>query len=479
VVLLCAWSTIGLFGRLNYDYRGKYLAEINLRYDGTSRFRGNKIWNWFPSFSMGWNVAKEDFWKSYTDICNELKFRFSYGELGNQNTTNWYQTYQTINTKAASGAWLQGGVKPNVAISPDLVSSSLGWEKVSTYNLAIDFSLFNNRLTGTAEYFGRYTDDMVGDAPELPSTLGTDVPVINNTNLKTIGWELQIGWKDLLQNGIGYSARVSLSDARTKITKYPNNPTNSISSTLSGYYTGNIWGYVTEGIAKTDAEMDAHLASLPNGGQDALGSLWSAGDIMYKDLNNDGKISSGAGTTYDPGDKKIIGNSTPRYLLGVNLAANWKNFDVSMYFQGVLKRDYFQGSWYFWGVAGAKSRTTCFSEHLDFFRNETYEAFTDTNADAYYARPSFTRRNKQVQTKYLQDASYVRLKNLQIGYTLPKSFSKKLCINKCRIYLSGENLLTFSHMTDIFDPETISGGYGWGNSYPLAKTYSIGINLTF
>lgn len=475
-----SWSTAGFFGRINYDYDGKYLAEVNLRYDGTSRFRRDQRWNLFPSFSLGWNIARESFWESLSDKVNTLKLRLSYGELGNQNTTNWYQTYQVINVSAASGTWLQNGVKPTIAAAPGLVSTALGWETIRTYNVGLDFGLFDNRLRGSFDYFIRNTNDMVGNAPELPNILGTAVPVTNNTDLRTQGWELELGWNDRLNNGLGYAVRMTLSDAKTKITSYPNNPTNAIGQTLEGHELGEIWGYETIGIAKTQEEMDAHLASLPNGGQNALGSNWSAGDIMYADLNGDGKISAGASTLADPGDRKVIGNNTPRYLFGLDLSADWKGFDFRAFFQGVLKRDYWQGSFYFWGAHDDIWWSAALKDHTDFFIAESYEAF-EANTDAYYPRPLWRegQKNRQVQTRYLQDASYVRLKNLQLGYTLPTTLTEKINIQKLRFYVSGENLLTFTKMANMFDPETVGGGASNGNAYPLSRTISVGMNLTF
>jgi len=475
-----SWSTAGFFGRINYDYDGKYLAEVNLRYDGTSRFRRDQRWNLFPSFSLGWNIARESFWESLSDKVNTLKLRLSYGELGNQNTTNWYQTYQIMQISAASGTWLQNGVKPTTAAAPGLVSTALGWETIRTYNVGLDFGLFDNRLRGSFDYFIRNTNDMVGNAPELPNILGTAVPVTNNTDLRTQGWELELGWNDRLNNGLGYAVRMTLSDAKTKITSYPNNPTNSLGQTLEGHELGEIWGYETIGIAKSQEEMDAHLASLPNGGQNALGSNWSAGDIMYADLNGDGKISAGASTLADPGDRKVIGNNTPRYLFGLDLSADWKGFDFRAFFQGVLKRDYWQGGFFFWGAHDDIWWSTELVQHEDFFLAEPYEAF-DANLDAYYPRPLWRegQKNRRVQTRYLQDASYVRLKNLQLGYTLPATLTKKINIQKLRFYVSGENLLTFTKVAGMFDPETIGGGAGTGNAYPLSRTISVGMNLTF
>lgn len=345
------WSTAGFFARVNYDYQGKYLIEGNLRADGTSRFRKGNQWKAFPSVSVGWNIARENFFEPINDVIGTLKLRASYGSLGNQNTTNWYQTYQTMSVGSSDGSWLMNGKKPNTATAPGLVSTTLTWETIESYNIGLDWGLLNNRLTGSFDYYIRNTKDMVGNAPELPAILGTAVPVTNNTDLRTSGWELSIGWNDRLSNGLNYGAKFNISDARTKITRYPNNPTNAISTYIEGRYINEIWGYETVGLAKTDEEMQAHLATLPNGGQNALGSDWRAGDIMYADLNGDGKISGGAGTLNDHGDMKVIGNHTPRYLFGLDLNASWKGFDVRVFFQGVMKRDYWQGSTYLFGAA--------------------------------------------------------------------------------------------------------------------------------
>jgi len=308
------WSTSGYFGRINYDYKGKYLFEGSLRYDGASRFRPEKRWIYSPSASAGWNLDREDFWKPLEKYINTLKIRGSYGELSNQNTDNWYPTYSVMPVGSSNGTWLINGAKPNTSSAPGLVTSSLSWESVRTWNIGTDISFLNSRLTTTVEYFTRYTDNMIGPAPELPVILGTAVPVANNTNLKSVGFEFDIAWKDRLQNGLGYSVHALLSDSKTKITKYPN-PTGNLSAYREGSMMGEIWGYKTIGIAKTQAEMDAHLAALPNGGQNALGSNWKAGDLMFEDVNGDGKINSGANTTGDHGDLVLIGNSSPRYLV--------------------------------------------------------------------------------------------------------------------------------------------------------------------
>lgn len=480
------WATAGFFGRLNYDYMGRYLAELNMRYDGTSRFRRGNRWQWSPSFSLGWNVAREKFWEKISHVINTLKLRGSYGELGNQNTKDWYPTYRSMDVKSSSGSWLQGGVKPNTAEVGELVSSYLTWEKVRTWDIGLDFGLLNNRLTGSFDYYVRYTDGMVGPAPELPYILGVDAPKTNNCDLKTQGWELSVSWRDRFSNGLGYGINLSLSDAKSIVTGYPGNATKSIglNKYVEGREIGEIWGFETIGIAKSEEEMKSYLANVD---QSAIGSKWSAGDIMYRDMNGDGKLTKGAETLGDHGDLKVIGNSTPRYFFGIDFNADWKGFDVRLFFQGVMKRDFwgednFCG--YLFGARGDKSmwHARGLTEHEDYFRAEAIGIdgnLIPANLDAYYPRPIFSEgaKNQQIQTRYLQNAAYIRLKNFQVGYTLPSTWMKRVGLTKCRLFVSGENLWTGSSLSSLFDPETISGGNG-GNSYPLSSTWSFGVSLT-
>jgi TonB-linked SusC/RagA family outer membrane protein len=471
------WATVGFFGRINYDFANRYLLEVNLRYDGTSRFRADKRWNWFPSVSVGWNVAQEAFWQPIRDYVNQFKLRGSYGLLGNQNTSGLYPTYQTMGYGTANGGWLINGMRPNTSSAPALISTSMTWERIRSWNAGVDFGLLDNRLTGSFEMFTRFTEDMIGPAPALPTILGTAPPRMNNTDLKTYGFELQLGWRDRLSNGLGYNVRFMLSDSQTKITNYPN-PTNSLGTYRTDGLMGEIWGYTTIDIARNDEQMEAHLASLPNGGQNALGNNWKAGDIMYKDLNDDGRINNGANTLDDHGDLSVIGNSTPRYAFSIDLSADWKGFDFRAFFQGIGKKDFWfsdNSSFLFWGTSPwGMWFSNGYKPQEDYFRNDP-ENPLGVNINSYYPRPLFNGKNQQTQTKYLQDASYIRLKNLQLGYTLPADLTKKIGIQKLRVYLSGENLLTFSGINEMYDPETIDGG--WATMYPMSRVFSVGLNI--
>ncbi len=470
------WATAGFFGRLNYNYKDRYLAEANLRYDGTSRFLRDQRWNVFPSFSVGWNVAREAFFEDYTDTMSNLKFRASWGQLGNQNTDNWYPIYRTMGRANANGSWLLNGERPNTAWEGALISSLLTWEKTQTLNLGLDLSMFRNRFNATFDWYTRQSLNMVGPAPELPNILGISVPRVNNLDMTSKGWELQLTWRDMIES-FSYGATLSLSDNTVTIDRYPNE-----SKSLSAHYPGKkldeIWGYETVGIAKTDAEMQAHLASLNNGGQSALGSNWGAGDIMYKDLNGDGRIDGGTNTVLDPGDRKVIGNSTPRYNFGLNLDAAYKGLDLKVFFQGTMKRDYMPGggTTLFWGAVGYW-QANFFKPHLDYFRPEGTSSGLGANVDAYYPRPLENGRNRNPQTRYLQNAAYTRLKNITLGYTLPGSVTQNFKVSNLRLFVSGENLFTITKMK-MYDPETAGIG-GWdGSTYPLSKSVSLGLNVT-
>ncbi len=478
-----SWATAGYFARLNYDYDGRYILEVNIRYDGSSRFRAKNRWNWFPSFSAGWNVAREPFWKPITKYVNTLKFRASYGTLGNQNTGSWYPTYQTMGVYINNGSWLQNGKATNTAYSPALISSSLTWETVRTFNVGFDFGAFNNRLTGSLESFSRYTTNMVGPAQELPGVLGANVPSTNNTDLRTYGFDFEVQWKDHLRCGLDYSVRFVLSDTQTEILKYPNESkllmTNGIYSYYEGSHVGDFWGLETLGIAKTDQEMKAHLASLPHGGQSWLGTDWRAGDIMYSDLDGNGAISMESGTLDDHGDLIKLGNDQPRFQFGLDLNASWKGFDFRAFFQGVGKRDFWPGYVAFWASSNQNIWYMLgFEEHLDYFRNKP-SGNLDVNLDSYYPRPLLNAKNQYMQTKYVQDASYIRLKNLTFGYTLPQNITQRFKVSNLRIFFTGENLWTVTKLSTVFDPEGINGN-DWisGIGYPIQKTWAFGLTIT-
>lgn len=474
-----SWATTGFFGRINYDYSNKYFLAANLRYDGSSRFLRKDRWGLFGSFSFGWNVAAEEFFPVDTDIINQLKPRFSWGTLGNQNTKSYYPMYLLQAVKVNGGSWLMGNSKPTVATAPGTISSSLTWETVKSMNVGFDLGMLRNRLNVNFDYFVRKTIDMVGPAAEIAGIYGAGMPKTNNTNLRTKGWELAVTWRDRIKQ-VNYNVGFNISDSRSFVDKYPNADKSIKNTYYEGQELGEIWGYVTHGIAKSQEEMDEWLVN----NKPSWGSGWSEGDIMYADLNGDKIINEGANTVDDPGDRKIIGNHTPRFRFGINLGLEWKGLDFSMFWQGVAKRDLILTGPAFWGIVGDQWQSTGFTGHLDYYRPEDTKSVFGPNTDAYYPRVHMNKSmNQRPQTRYLQNGAYARLKNIQIGYTLPKQVISKLCMQNLRVFVSAENVLTISSLPDGFDPETVYSGYGGGDfsgkTYPLQSTISFGINATF
>lgn len=472
-------ATAGYFMRLNYDYDSKYMMEFNLRYDGSSRFTNDNRWAWFPSVSAGWNVARENFFKPLANVVSTLKLRASWGQLGNTSSyynsfADWYPFYQQQGVGSQNSSWLINGQKQNTASLPSIVNSTMTWETVETYDVGFDFALLSNRLTGSFDWYSRTTKDMIGPAPVLGSVLGTDAPRTNNCKMRSSGWEFELQWRDQIGD-FKYGAKFNISDATSKILEYPFEGEFD-NQNIYGYYNGKklgeIWGYETKGIAQSNEEMASWLEkNKPN-----WGTNWQAGDIMYKDLNGDNKVNSGAGTLKDHGDLKRIGNGTPRYNFGINLNAEWKGIDFSIFFQGVMKCDWNPGAGqpYFWGVVGDEWQSCGFKEHLDYW--------SETNKNAYYPKPYLngsTQKNQQAQTRYLQSAAYMRCKNIQLGYTLPQAITEKAGMNRVRAYLSCDNLFTVTGLSKIFDPEALNGGWGSGKLYPLQRTIAVGLNVTF
>ncbi|MDE6270731.1 MAG: TonB-dependent receptor [Muribaculaceae bacterium] len=474
------WSSLGFFGRVNYNYDDRYMVEVNLRADGASRFPKDQRWSTFPSVSVGWNVAQEKFWESLVQVCNYLKVRGSYGVLGNQNTNSFYQYYQKMTT--SGGEAVLGGQQVTVLPVYSPFSTSLTWEKIENAGAGVDFGLLNSRLQGAFDWYQRTTKDMVGPALSLPGVYGGDAPKTNNAEMRTRGWELELSWRDRINADWSYSISASLSDYKSVVTKY-DSPTNEINKWYAGKTYGEIWGYEVVGIAKSDKEMADYMAVHP---QNAIGNNWGGGDVMYKNQDSDPAINSGSSTIDDHGDLKIIGNSTPRYAYSFTLEANWRFIDFRAYFQGIGKRDYFigdgsRGTSTFFGFGGGPWQFTPFYDHLDYFRYAGSEL--GANLDPYFGRLRTDNNNIQYCDRFLQDASYLRLKNLTIGFSLPENTKLSRYVRKARLYFSAENLFTHTKMK-IFDPEALEandGVYsaGAGKAYPQYRTFSVGLELTF
>ncbi|MCB4808953.1 TonB-dependent receptor [Tamlana sp. 62-3] len=481
------WATAGVFSRFRYNYKEKYLLEFSYRRDGSSRFAPDDRWAGFPSYSAAYNIAKEDFWP--VDQINTFKLRGSYGTLGNQNVGN-YLYLSTIDFNQTGTGYLFDGQRQTFSQTPSLTTESLTWETVQTTDIGFDLTAFNNKLDIAFSWYKTDIEGMAAQGADLPIQLGTTAPLSNIGKSRVKGWEVEASWRQQLGD-FGYSIRAVLSDYKRTLLEYPND-TNFIGQNGDGLYSGKefgeIWGYETDGLFQTQAEVDEFFASTTYDSGALTGWSRVAGDIKYIDTNGDGVVNSGTATIGDTGDLKVIGNSTPRYQFSVNLGLTYKNWDFNTLIQGVGKRDYSHRDSQAWrGPAQGPFHAFVWKGHLDYFRADdgTYEGFLDPNPDAYFPNPYSNgagRNNKNYQrhsTHFLQDASYTRIKSVQLGFTIPQDVTRKFKVDKLRIYATGENLFTFTDFM-FYDPEAITSGLvASAQSYPLARVISAGINVSF
>lgn len=468
-----SWAVQGIFFRANYDYKSRYLLEINGRYDGSSKYAAGHKWGFFPSASIGWRISEESFMES-AEWLDNLKIRASIGSLGNQVTDGYYQHYSYLTSSVLN--YVMNGAIITGLNQPTLASSNITWEKVLSKNIGLDWNLFKNRLSGTFDFYVRDVNGMVRSRT-YPAVLGASGGKENIADMRTTGWELEISWRDQIPNVLGspfgYHFSVGLSDYQAEITKY-DNPTGSLASGMyyEGQKLGEIWGYVTDGFIE-----DEYEASEMNYVQKFIYANWKPGDIRYKDLNGDGVIDKGNLTLDDHGDIKVIGNSTPRYRFNFQGGISWHNFDVRVMFEGVGKRDLWTDSDQLWGFSRGIYNSNIFQYHID-------NTWSYTNTDAYFPRPSSLNHSKQIQTKYLQNAAYIRLKDVTVSYTLPQKWTEKLRLEQIRLYASGLNLWEKTGLPPFMTPDIVdnmvnSTGVNSGKEYAFMRSYSFGINITF
>ncbi|UZD36015.1 SusC/RagA family TonB-linked outer membrane protein [Capnocytophaga ochracea] len=453
------WALIGSFFRLNYVYNQKYLVEVNGRYDGSSRFSRENRYVFSPSASLGWRISKEKFFEPINSVVSDLKFRVSYGKLPNQQVNALYPYLPTMPYGNQTG-YIFGTQQLPYVSAPGLVSNNFTWEEVATRNFGVDFGFLNNRLTGSFDYYIRNTTGMLVNGLALPAVLGVGAPQRNAADLETKGFELTLGWHDAIGEDFKYGISFNLADSRSFITKYDLNPTGSLGDYYVGREIGEIWGYTTEGLYQTDedaAKLDKTKLA---------GYKWLAGDVKYKDLNNDGKIDYGKNTLDDHGDLSVIGNNQARYTFGLNLNAEYKGFDFTVFFQGVGKRDYMLNDVYFWGFSNADEWSVPATNQLDHW--------TPENPNAYYPRLRFGGwGNTRTQTRYMQDASYIRLKQITLGYTLPKEVLSNIGLQNLRLFITGQNLCEWTKLIKSYDPELLS------QNYPINRVFTIGVQARF
>ncbi len=482
------YALAGIFYRMTYDWKSRYLIEFNGRYDGSSRFLKGHRWGFFPSVSAAYRLSEEPFMQGIKNVMNNAKIRFSYGSLGNQNI-GYYDYYQSVNTDGTMNYTFDGQTLAGHATVDDPVSTGT-WETVVTSNLGIDLGFWKDKLTVTANAYIRDTKGILTMGKELPSIYGASEPKVNANDLRTKGWELQVQWRDsftLFGERFDYSVGGNLADYVAHYTK-ADNPSGKYSEPYVGKRLGEIWGYRVDGLFQSDEEA-AEYASRINMikvAEDYYTSIGEfgqgvrAGDLKYLDLNKDDKIDDGTQTLTDHGDREIIGNTQPRYMYGFNFGFNYVGIDFQIFFQGVGHQDCYPGTdnIRFWGPY---SRPYASFVGRDFMA----DVWSENNTDAYFPRPrgyaalSANHSLHYKNDRYLQNIAYLRLKNLTIGYTLPEKLTSRIGIGKLRVYFSGENLWYTSPLKSKYlDPEILANNSN-GNSYSFAKTFSFGVTIDF
>ena len=476
----------GAFGRLTYSFEDKYLLTANMRYDGSSKFPKENRFGFFPSVSVGWRLGQEKFMDWSREYLDDFKLRASYGSIGNQNIGAYgyiasMGIYQT-------SSWLDGDDKVTYISVPGLVRANYTWETVTTLDIGFDLNMFGNRLNAVFDWYKRDTKDMLDSGVELPSTVGTSAPLQNVANMSTTGWELAVTWRDKIGDW-NYNVGFNVYDHMSEITKINNESNNLGASWYNGKEFGEIWGYVSDGYYTID-DFDLEKAKvgtwvLKEGVPSINGYTVQPGDEKFKDLDDNGVIDTGANTLDKPGDRKIIGNSTQRFQFGANLGVGYKGFDLSIMLQGVGKRDVALGghALFPFGAAGADGVFhPVYSNQTDYWQAISYDpedpnymVAKNPNAKLFriYGQQTNAGSNARTSTKYLQDGSYIRIKNATLSYTFPTEWIQKIHLNQLRLYVSVENLATFTSLPDGYDPESLS----W--SYPFYRTWSVGANISF
>lgn len=483
------WAVAGFFGRVNYDYMGKYLFEVNGRYDGSSNFPAASRWAFFPSFSVGYRITEEPWMVNIKNVVNDAKIRASYGSIGNQNVGS-DRFIPTMSTSSSLNWLLPAGTRPIYTNNPANVSSLLKWETINTINIGLDLRFLKNDLSVTFDWFQRDNNNMIAPGATLPTTFGVGAAAQNAGSLRTTGWELELGYTKNLSTDLYVYGTATLADYSSTITEWTGNDSKMLYTNYTGKKLGEIWGFKHAGFFMDNADVSnsPSQVGLQNGS-----FVYGPGDVKYMDLDNSGVIDAGTQTLDNHGDLTVIGNTTPRYQYSFRLGGGWKGFDLDIYFQGVGKRD-------MWGTGSMviplynAANNTMYQHQMDFW--------TPQNPNAFYPNPSVasegastisnmaglansaaaTGRNFYPQDKYLLNLAYLRLKNLTIGYTIPAKITQKASIEKVRVYFSGQNLFEFKKTDLPIDPEITSGspsfGAYYGRTMPFTRTLSFGVQIS-
>lgn len=506
------YGLVGFFGRVNYSLFNRYIFEVSARYDGSSKFPTSQQWGFFPSASVGWRVDQEPWMKWSKSWLDNFKLRGNFGSLGN-GAISPYTFLETMGVNKTGIPF--NGVANNYTTVPTPIPSSLTWETITTYDFGLDADFFKSRLSFSGDIYWKKTSDIITNGPALPNLYGADAPKGNYASTLTKGWELTLSWRDAVKLGshdFNYSIKGSLWDTRTWVDYFPSTDGN-IYQLYSGKEIGEMWGLTTNGYFASNLEALNHASAngwITNSIDDDIPLM--AGDLKFIDVDGDGTINYGKGTLEDHGDLQRIGNVTPRFLYGLNLDFSWNGIGLSMFFQGIGKRDWYPSldSALFWGAYNRTFTGWQQKVHSDYakvnYKNEDGTENMDWVVTNFDERPYWVRRvgHSAQRTNaaqglendyFLQNAAYIRLKNLTVDYTLPAKLTQKAKIEKIRFYVSMENLWTWSPIykhTKMFDPEGIwpgdsdfdtvkygQNGAGDGSGYPMLRSFTFGVNLTF
>ncbi|BDD11871.1 SusC/RagA family TonB-linked outer membrane protein (plasmid) [Fulvitalea axinellae] len=436
------WAIGSYFGRLNYNFAKKYFVEASFRSDASSRFTDDNKWGFFPSASVAWRIIEESFLKD-TGFLSDLKIRASWGQVGNQSGIGLYDFVPQLQV---------GGDYPigddysqnKWVVQNSLASPARSWETIETQNIGIDFGLWKNRLTGSFEYYTKKNKDMLV-AVDIPSVIGMNVPTYNSGELETWGWEVSVRWRDRVGE-LSYSLSATLHDSQNEITKYESSRAifSGSGRNIEGYPFRSYFGYTTAGLFQSDDEVTNWAKHH---------SRNAAGDVKFMDIDESGVI--------DQGDIVYLGNPSPRYNYAINLDVSWRGLDLGLTFDGVGKKDIY--------ISGNKVNPIQYpkwEDHLDYW--------TPENPNAKYPRLYYNDGwNWKISDRMLWDASFLRLKNVQLGYTFPKNITDILHVSKLRLYANGRNLFVQDDFVPFLDPQSTNV-----TQYPVLKSVTFGLNIT-
>ncbi|MDR3220205.1 MAG: SusC/RagA family TonB-linked outer membrane protein [Dysgonamonadaceae bacterium] len=467
--LIQPWKMASLFGRLNYDFNNRYLFEANFRYDGSSRLDPSKRWDLFPSFSAGWRVNEESWFEPLRDEVSNLKIRASWGQLGNSSALSGYFPYLGLITNKDASGNVISYVGNTVYYQQEMASKDITWEVLQSTNIGIDIGLLDSRLNMTADYWWKQNKNMMANM-QVGHIIGVDVPAQNIGQLNTWGWEFSANWNDKI-GPVTYQIGFNIEDSQNKLVKYTG--ANVISegtvARLEGYALNTIWGYKTDGYWSSRQEYLDYKAAHP-GYVSFQDNMVTGGDVKYLAQGTpDHQIGTGDATPENPGDLVCLGTTNGRYLYGINLAAQWKGFDFTVFFQGTGKRSFLINSRTIAPLA--YSYEMPWTVHLDYWTEDNQDAFFPriinyNAADPFDYRPS---------DKWVQNGAYIRLKNIQLGYTIPVL---KKNIQNLRIYIAGTDVWEQSQVLKVFDPE-VGDNTQKSQYYPFFRTWTTGISVTF